>query len=173
MFHFNKPPHLLPGVKWPRREADRSPPSSDEIRMRSCTSAPLYAFTACTWTTLHFYLSHWHSTPVRNRIPIRLNQRLIDSFLNVAVQWLTLFHNRKCPDQTRGPATLDEGSVVGFLGPSTIKIGMIRHIMPRPLPYPQTHTHPQFRNHYSGSTHHSKEYTDSYIHFYNCTRSTV
>jgi hypothetical protein len=43
-------------VKWPRYEADHSPPSTVEVKneWRSCISHPPYAFMACKGATLHF-----------------------------------------------------------------------------------------------------------------------
>lgn len=43
------------GVKRPGRESDHSPPTSAVVKnYRSCTSTPLYAFTALTGTILPF-----------------------------------------------------------------------------------------------------------------------
>jgi hypothetical protein len=90
------PVALFLGVKWPGREADRSPPSSDEVSSAwSYTSTPHYVFMAwClvkhrdnftftfTYICVHFLAPHrthshslsdysWHTCPCLIPLPLR------------------------------------------------------------------------------------------------------
>jgi len=50
-------------VNWIQHKVNHSPPSSVEVNEHSSTSAPPYAFMACTGTTFHvlhiIYFAHW------------------------------------------------------------------------------------------------------------------
>ena len=54
----------LSGVKWPRLEADHSPPSSAAGKNEwSCSSTPLHAFTMWTVITSMFIIRHYINLP--------------------------------------------------------------------------------------------------------------
>ena len=51
------------GIKWPRREADRLPPSKDEVKKEwGCTTTPPYAFMVFLRTTLTLTCSLCYET---------------------------------------------------------------------------------------------------------------